>query len=258
MKLYLVTVWEEGSGRIRRFLFKRPAIVLGSDKKADLRLKRLRGLEARLDFQSASFVEISKSARLPAPAGGIVGYSPYAFLWKEIDWKKILGALAIAGVGLSLLVPTIFARPEMLPPCLPPRPELETSFRSALKRSDLIRARSELQTLQKSLEQIPSRSACSKERASRDWETDFDRSKWMTELARGDFLASAKSLKILKTKNPQGGSLLERRFLSGLRSQYLEAYRLEDDDPAKAMRMMEDIRSACSILEKAPDCFREN
>lgn len=267
--LHFIRVWDSRTAQVRNRFFFRSEILIGSDKSNHLRLKDLKGFEAKIQFYDGTLRVLENAGAEQIYPQKIFQIGSYAFHWRKInlrpkfDRRKMILSLFLLTVGIGLLS---WTQGRALPSCPlfsvylknPVSKNLVTAFEKAVARKAFVKARADLSGIKKDFSLFARSESCEQSSDIKSLEASFWSGILQQNLEAKDGEAAAKNLNALKSLSLKDRRefLLERRVVDLARDFFLEGYRMEDQDFEKGLTLMEKARSICRSLGKPEECFR--
>jgi len=254
--IYRLKIWEEKRGRVRRILLRKPIVIAGSDRKADVVLKGLPGLALRIDFLHEKIYILGSDSKLDFAPRSIVSYEGHALTWRAIPVGRLLQTLALGGLGLMLSGFALSSALHKRESCVFAPSDSSRSFEYALKREDFAKAFSEMRSLKEEMKRQADRLGCEGLQSIRQMEEKFAVSRFLVSLQKLSLNENIEAFQSLNGISQIQRDLLEKRIIERLKERYLEAYRLEDEDDRLAFEMILELQEACRVLKKNSECYR--
>jgi len=258
--IQLIRIWDSRTAKIRTHFFLRKEILIGADRSSHLRLKDVRGFEAKINFDTQTIRRLDQSDVEKLELGGIFQLGPYALHWRSFKFAEYSSRRRLIGMILLLtffLGSLIWLQFRESPQC-PAIGKISINFERALREEIYVKARVELNQLKQDYLSLTKSAACAEGVEAKKLEARFWTAVLQQSLDLKDANAVAQNfleLKKLSLKDRRE-QLLERRVIDLAREVYLDGYRAEDQDFEKGLELMEKAREICRAIHLPPDCFK--
>lgn len=284
--LHLLRVWNPKNLKIRRQLFFRSQILVGSDRSAHFRVAELEGLSARLDLEAAEVTHLADGKVESIEPGRIIELGELALQWKLIALfqSRWIWPVSVLLVGLCLMgLGGLFgANQANQAPCsefasylrqgrwipstadnegqrkiLSDLSSMRASFLSAMKTRNLLVARGELQAMSDIIDKISVERGCDVRFELDRLESRFSELRIQLAIKENKILEAAEEFgRLASSIQNRKVERIEKRLRRMATELYIKGYQSEDIDPEKAEELMDQAEQVCLALKREPDCYR--
>lgn len=283
-ELNFLRIWHSDTAKIKQRVFAKDEVLIGSDRKTDVRLKGIGGFVARLDFKSHELHLLEENEIKKLSTGSFFQIGNFVFQWETkpiinrrrgIQGGILLLAFSVVLVGLSLPRNDIIecsARAEKIAggrwgPSSARRSDqaffrklqtLKKSFRKALKKSYLTVARAELKEIKDHLSGIRSAEKCGVLRPIDDFEEALSEQITLKFIREKKLVLAAQEVQKFREKyGDDRHRVLRQRIQNEAKTLAFESWKLEKKNPEKAYETKKQVQAICEAVSPNDDCFKD-